>query len=130
MSSDAQLDKGAIQETRILTGSACEAPCARSKIAASATAHVRICRMSPSVPSLGGMLMSFSDRPQPDDCGVQERPAREVRNSGAHQVAAHSSNPDVRAKFVTRSRGPFRRSRVPACSLLTGPAGRIQTAFL
>jgi hypothetical protein len=34
MSNDAQFESGAIQDTRILTGSAFDAPCARSEIAA------------------------------------------------------------------------------------------------
>jgi hypothetical protein len=33
-SNDAQFESGAIQDTRILTGSAFDAPCARSEIAA------------------------------------------------------------------------------------------------
>src|SRR5215813_2830905 len=45
-SNDAQFESGAIQDTRILTGSAFDAPCARSEIAASSpinqdrTSHV------------------------------------------------------------------------------------------
>jgi hypothetical protein len=52
MSNDAQFESGAIQDTRILTGSAFDAPCARSEIAA--MIPINQDRTSHICPSLAG----------------------------------------------------------------------------
>src|SRR5215813_1258223 len=52
MSNDAQFESGAIQDTRIFTGSAFDAPCARSEIAA--TSPIDQDRTSHICPSQAG----------------------------------------------------------------------------
>jgi hypothetical protein len=58
MSNDAQFESGAIQDTRILTGSAFDAPCARSEIAATSPINQdrtnRICLSSHGCAKLRG----------------------------------------------------------------------------
>src|SRR5215470_19129271 len=68
MSNDAQFESGAIQDTRILTGSAFDAPCARSEIAATSpinqdrTSH--ICA-SHAGPARKLTIATFADKLQP-----------------------------------------------------------------
>src|SRR5215471_6715629 len=69
-SNDAQFESGAIQDTRILTGSAFDAPCARSEIAA--TSPINQDRTSHICPSHAGparklTIATFADKPQPQD---------------------------------------------------------------
>src|SRR5262249_19649732 len=56
-SNDAQFESGAIQDTRILTGSAFDAPCARSEIAA--TSPINQDRTSPICPSHAGPAETY-----------------------------------------------------------------------
>src|SRR5262249_49682105 len=70
MSNDAQFESGAIQDTRILTGSAFDAPCVRSEIAA--TSPISQDRTSHICPSHAGparklTIATFADKPQPQD---------------------------------------------------------------
>src|SRR5262249_33444500 len=67
-SNDAQFESGAIQDTRILTGSAFDAPCARSEIAAtSPISQDRTSHMSPSHAGACRKLTvaTVADKPQP-----------------------------------------------------------------
>src|SRR4051794_15269017 len=66
ISKEAQLDSGAIQDTRILTGSAWDGPCISSKIAAaSAIDRDNTSRIFPSrLSALEVTLATFADRPQ------------------------------------------------------------------
>src|SRR5262249_1983858 len=78
MSKDAQFESGAIQDTRILTGSAFDPPCARSEIVA--TSPINQDRTNHICPSRAGparklTIATFADKPQPQPFRSCFRPA-------------------------------------------------------
>src|SRR5262245_58535894 len=81
MSNDAQFESGAIQDTRILTGSAFDAPCARTEIAATSpinedrTSH--ICA-SHAGPARKLTIATFADKPQPRPFRSPTSPSAQV----------------------------------------------------
>src|SRR5215471_556750 len=88
-SNDAQFESGAIQDTRILTGSAFDAPCARSEIAA--TSPINQDRTSHIVSLPRGAcrkltIATFADKPQPRSFRSPEK--RSLDDDGAHARSA------------------------------------------
>src|SRR5262245_46944576 len=95
MSNDAQLESGAIQDTRILTGSAFDAPCARSEIAATSPIHQnRTSRICPSHagPARKLTIATLADEPQPRPFRLCVRPACWPCAASLSDSSAHSQN--------------------------------------
>src|SRR5215470_2799135 len=98
MSNDAQLESGAIQDTRILTGSALDAPCARSEIAATSPINQdRTSHMCPSHarPARELTIATFADRlqPRPFPRGVAEGPCTRTITASQYVAAGRRGAP-------------------------------------
>src|SRR5205823_11460604 len=89
MSSDAQFESGAIQDTRILTGSAFDAPCATSEIV-TAMSPINQDRTSHIFPSHAGAarkltIATLANKPQPRPFGSWFRhPLERLHRSEEH----------------------------------------------